>query len=215
MSWGFENRTVVITGGGNGIGRASAIAFAQNDARVAVLDRDLAAAEQTCAFANNGINLARAWRCDVASESDILDTVSAVIHEFSGIDILFNNAGVNRRIKLADWKADDWNALIQVNLIGVFCVARAVGLHMVERGRGSIVNMSALGGGIIGLGRGTEIYTATKGRGRHVARPRRGVGALRRKGKLRGPRLDRYSDKRGFIEPPCRSATSDRPCAPS
>lgn len=92
-------------------------------------------AEQTCAFANNGINLARAWRCDV-TESDILDTVSAVIHEFSGIDILFNNAGVNRRIKLSDLKADDWNALIQVNLIGVFCVARAVGLHMVERGRG-------------------------------------------------------------------------------
>lgn len=163
MSWGFEGKTAFITGGGNGIGRATAIAFAQNGARVAVIDTDSAAAEQTCALANQGSEAAKAWRCDVGSEEEIRDTVQAVIREFSAIDILFNNAGVNRRIKLTDWTADDWNALIRVNFVGTFCVARSVGLHMVDRRQGSIVNMSALGGGVIGIGRGTEIYTATKG----------------------------------------------------
>ena len=161
--WGFDGKVALVTGGGNGIGRAVAIAFARNGASVAVIDTDLAAADETCALANQNGEKAKSWRCDVGSEAEIHETVAEVIREFSAIDILFNNAGTNRRIKLADWTADDWNAVIRVNFVGAFCMARAVGLHMVERRTGCIVNMSALGGGVIGLGRGTEIYTATKG----------------------------------------------------
>lgn len=149
-------------GGGNGIGRAVAQAFARAGANVAVLDNNLPAAQATCAAISDGGAL-KCWQCDVASEDQVNSAIGKVLSEFSAIDILFNNAGVNRRKKLSEWTAEDWNAVISVNFIGSFCVARAVGQHMIQRRRGSIVNMSALGGGIVGLGRGTEIYTGTKG----------------------------------------------------
>jgi len=163
MLWDFSEKAVVVTGGGRGIGRAAALGFAEHGARVAVVDRDRSTAAETCELIRDKGGEARPWCCDVSQESQIRETVRAIVEAFSGIDVLFNNAGVNRRIPLEDWKPEDWNALIGVNFIGVFCMARAVGLHMIERRRGSIVNMSALGGGLIGLGRGTEIYTGTKG----------------------------------------------------
>ena len=161
--WDFSEKTVVVTGGGRGIGRAAALGFAEHGARVAVVDLDQSTAAETCDLIRDKGGEAQPWCCDVSKESQILQTVSAIVDEFSGIDVLFNNAGVNRRIPLEDWKEEDWNALIGVNFIGVFCMARAVGLQMIERRRGSIVNMSALGGGVIGLGRGSGIYTGTKG----------------------------------------------------
>ena len=142
----FTGKTVVVTGAAQGIGRGVADAFLAEGARVAALD--IKGTE---------------YLCDVSKEEEVRKTIDRVIADFGHIDILFNNAGVNRRIPLKDWKAEDWNAVIGVNFIGSFLVARAVGLHMCERGQGAIVNMSALGGGFIGLGRGTEIYTGTKG----------------------------------------------------
>jgi NAD(P)-dependent dehydrogenase (short-subunit alcohol dehydrogenase family) len=159
----FHNQTVVVTGGGRGIGHAAALSFANRGARLAVLDVDVAIAEETAQAIIAAGGQARAWRCDVSRDADVQAVVREIIAEFGAIDVLFNNAGINRRIPLADWTESDWNAVIGVNLVGTFCMARAVGLHMVSRRRGSIVNMSALGGGLIGLGRGTEIYTATKG----------------------------------------------------
>ena len=159
----FHNQTVIVTGGGRGIGHAAALAFAKRGARLAVLDIDVAIAEETVQAIIAAGGEARAWRCDVSRDAEVQAVVREIIAEFGAIDVLFNNAGINRRIPLADWTEADWNAVIGVNLVGTFCMARAVGLHMVSRRRGSIVNMSALGGGLIGLGRGTEIYTATKG----------------------------------------------------
>jgi NAD(P)-dependent dehydrogenase (short-subunit alcohol dehydrogenase family) len=163
MLWDFSGQTALVTGAGRGIGRAAALGFAEHGARVAVVDIGPASAEETCQLIRDGGGEAEPWRCDVADDSQVRATVDAVIGRWGGVDVLFNNAGVNRRIPLEDWTAEDWNAVIGVNFIGVFCMSRAVGLHMVERRRGSIVNMSALGGGVIGLGRGTEIYTGTKG----------------------------------------------------
>ncbi len=159
----FAGKTVVITGGGRGIGQAAAQAFAARGARVAILDVDEALAEEVSQQIMASGGWSKPWRCDVARESEVRATIEAVVNEFGAIDVLFNNAGINRRIALADWTERDWNEVIGVNLVGTFSVARAVGLQMIARRQGSIVNMSALGGGLIGLGRGTEIYTATKG----------------------------------------------------
>lgn len=163
MNWSFGGKTAIVTGAGNGIGRAAALAFAQFGAKVAVLDKDIDAACRTCESHSRDGSAMKAWRCDVSSENDIQTTIESVLKEFSQVDILFNNAGINRRIALRDWTAADWNEVIGVNFVGSFCVARAVGEHMVKRRRGAIINMSALGGGVIGIGRGTEIYTGTKG----------------------------------------------------
>lgn len=159
----FHDRTVLVTGAGRGIGRGTALAFASRGAKVAVLDIDPPLAEETVRLITAQHGTAHAWPCDVSRDDDVRLTVEQVETHLGPIDILFNNAGINRRIPLVDWTAADWNAVIGVNLIGAFCMARAVGLRMIARKQGSIVNMSALGGGLIGLGRGTEIYTATKG----------------------------------------------------
>ena len=81
----------------------------------------------------------------------------------AAIDILVNNAGITKRIPLFEWTQADWEEVIRVNQVGTFLVAREVGKHMIGRRRGSIVNMSALGGGVVGLGRGNAVYCSTKG----------------------------------------------------
>jgi NAD(P)-dependent dehydrogenase (short-subunit alcohol dehydrogenase family) len=86
-----------------------------------------------------------------------------VISDFESIDILVNNAGITKRIALFDWQPADWEEVIRINQIGTFLMAREVGRHMVARRSGSIVNVSALGGGLVGLGRGNAIYCSTKG----------------------------------------------------
>jgi NAD(P)-dependent dehydrogenase (short-subunit alcohol dehydrogenase family) len=163
MNWSFHGRTAIVTGGGRGIGQAVALSLARLGSRVAVLDVDYQAA---CATASKGKDLAGAltpWHCDVASEKSVAETVARIARNFEVFDFLFNNAGINIRKPLGEWTAADWERMISVNLIGSFCVARSVGGYMVDRRKGSIVNVSALGGGVIGLGRGSEIYAATKG----------------------------------------------------
>lgn len=155
----FHNKTVLITGGARGIGRAAAQAFAQQGARVAIADVDAEGAREAAAALPDAIALT----CDVADPQQVESTVAAVLARYKTLDVLFNNAGINRRIPLNDWTPDDIAALLSVNLSGMFLMARAAGRHMTARRAGAIVNMSALGGGLIGLGRGTAVYTATKG----------------------------------------------------
>ncbi|MBI1786355.1 MAG: SDR family oxidoreductase [Acidobacteria bacterium] len=161
--WDFTGKTAVVTGGGRGIGRATAIAFARHGARVAVLDVDADSAAETVSMLGEHPAGGRAWRCDVSQEGEVRHTIAQIVATFGAIDVLFNNAGINLRLPLAEWTEADWTKVIAVNFIGALLVARAAGAHMVERRRGSIVNMSALGGGLIGLGRGTAVYCGTKG----------------------------------------------------
>jgi NAD(P)-dependent dehydrogenase (short-subunit alcohol dehydrogenase family) len=159
----LTGRMALVTGGGRGLGRAIARGLARHGAAVAVADWDLAGAEETAAAIRAPNRLAAAYHCDVSREDEVRHTVEAVLEEFGQIDILVNNAGITKRIALFDWQQDDWEEVIRVNQIGTFLVAREVGRHMVERRSGSIINLSALGGGVVGLGRGNAIYCSTKG----------------------------------------------------
>src|SRR5688500_2157776 len=98
----FAGKTVVVTGAGRGIGRAAALAFADHGGQVAALDVDLAAAVETADLIQSSGGAAHAWECDVSQEVAVRRTVGDVIARFAAIDVLFNNAGVNRRIPLAD-----------------------------------------------------------------------------------------------------------------
>jgi NAD(P)-dependent dehydrogenase (short-subunit alcohol dehydrogenase family) len=159
----LTGRMALVTGGGRGLGRAIARGLARHGAAVAVADWDLKGAEETAAAIRDPNRLAAAYRCDVSQEDEVRHTVAAVLEEFGQIDVLVNNAGITKRIPLFDWQAADWEEVIRVNQVGTFLVAREVGRHMIERRIGSIINMSALGGGLAGLGRGNAIYCSTKG----------------------------------------------------
>ncbi len=159
----LTDRTALVTGAARGLGRAIALGLARQGADVALVDRDLPGAEaataEVCALGRRAV----AFECDVADEVAVRRTVEAALAAFGKIDALVNNAGITKRIPLDDWKSRDWEEVIRINQIGPFLMAREVGRHMVARRAGSIVNVSALGGGVVGLGRGNAIYCATKG----------------------------------------------------
>jgi NAD(P)-dependent dehydrogenase (short-subunit alcohol dehydrogenase family) len=145
------------------LGRAIALGLARHGAAVAVADRLGEAVEETAAAIRVLGQNAAAFRCDVAQESEVRDLVAAALAAFGGVDILVNNAGITKRIPLFEWQREDWDEVIRINQIGTFLVSREVGRHMIDRRAGSIVNMAALGGGVLGLGRGNAIYCSTKG----------------------------------------------------
>jgi len=155
----LTGRVAIVTGAARGLGLAIAGGLARQGATVALLDRDGDGAETAADVIPRAIGLA----CDVGDEGQILGAVAEVESRLGPIAILVNNAGITKRIALLNWRAEDWDEVIRINQIGTFLMAREVGRRMVERRRGSIVNMAALGGGLVGLGRGNAIYCATKG----------------------------------------------------
>lgn len=159
----LSGRVALVTGAANGLGREIARGLADHGAAVAIVDRDGPGALALAAELNATGRNARAVTCDVAHEQEVRRMVAEVLDAFRHIDVLVNNAGITKRVPLFDWKPDDWMQVISINQIGAFLVAREVGRHMIERRSGSIINVAALGGAIVGLGRGNAIYCATKG----------------------------------------------------
>ncbi len=159
----LKGRVALVTGGAQGLGRAIALGLARHGAAVAVADWKPTGAEETAGAIRAMGGKAAAFRCDVSIEVEVRQMVAGTLKEFGQIDILVNNAGITKRIALFDWQGADWEEVIRINQLGTFLVAREVGRHMIGRRRGSIINMSALGGGLVGLGRGNAIYCSTKG----------------------------------------------------
>lgn len=144
----LDGKVACITGGAAGIGAATAELMAAAGATVVLLDRDIEAATATAAAIGG---TCEACTLDVASEPAIVDTLAAVADRHGHIDILVANAGINIRRTALDCTVDDWNAVLQVNLTGVFLTARTAARHMPERG-GAVVStasiMSFSGGGL-------------------------------------------------------------------
>jgi NAD(P)-dependent dehydrogenase (short-subunit alcohol dehydrogenase family) len=131
----------LITGGGGGIGRAIARRLARDGMAVAVLDRDAAAA-QTVADAIAGL----AVTADVTSEIEVGRAVDAVLARFGRIDLLVNNAGIAWTGPALDMPLETLEAMLRVNVAGVFITSRAVLPQMIARRTGSIVNLASWAG---------------------------------------------------------------------
>lgn len=147
----LADRVAIITGGGTGIGRACALAFAAQGARVAVnYSRSQAEAEQTAADCRAAGGDGLALRADVAQPAEIEQMVSQVVERWGTVDVLVNNAGTTRFAAYDDLEAmreDVWDRILAVNLKAVFFAAKAVAPHMKRGGRGgSIVNVSSIAG---------------------------------------------------------------------
>jgi 3-oxoacyl-[acyl-carrier protein] reductase len=150
----LKSKVAVITGAARGIGRAIALRFAGHGANVALLDLDAQALEesrQLCAA--HGVD-ARAYAASVAKEDDVTRVMDAVVKDFGALDILINNAGIIRDALLVKAKEGaildkmslaQWQAVIDVNLTGVFLCAREAAERMIKAGQGGvIVNISSL-----------------------------------------------------------------------
>ena len=140
----FQDRAVLITGAAGGLGRAAARRFAVEGARLALLDRDgSAVAELAQQLATEG-QVALPLEADVADERSVAAAIGAAEAHFGPIDVLFNNAGVGSRdFSLVDTPADHWDAVLAINLRGVFLGCKYGVPALIRAGGGSIVNMGS------------------------------------------------------------------------
>ncbi|GAA3395860.1 SDR family NAD(P)-dependent oxidoreductase [Streptomyces roseoviridis] len=144
MSHRFTDRTVLVTGAGRGLGRAIALAFAAEGARVAVAGRGAAPLDETVALIEAAGGTARAFTADVARAEDMHRLVRETVAAFGSLDVAVNNAGVFRGgHSAADFPLEDWHTLLDINVTGVLHALQAEIAHMRGHGGGAIVNISS------------------------------------------------------------------------
>lgn len=140
-SW--NGKVAVVTGGNRGIGRGIAEALAREGMVVAVTARDPAAATRAAQELGGG---ARGYACDVRQQAQVAALFAAVERDLGGVDVLVNNAGIGLFAPVADMSLDDWHAVIETNVNGVFYCTREAIPRMRKRGGGYIFNVSSLAG---------------------------------------------------------------------
>src|ERR671922_1730584 len=157
----YAGKVVFVTGGGNGIGRAAALAFARQGASVVVADVSEQGNQETTRMIEEAGGRALAVRCDVTRAEDVKAALDQTIETFGRLDAAFNNAGVEQVPKAtADITEEEWNRIIGINLRGVFlCMKYEIPL-MLKQGGGAIVNTSS-GAGVKGF-KDQAAYVAAK-----------------------------------------------------
>jgi len=147
MKVDLKDRVALVTGGANGIGRAIALALAENGAVVAV--NDLNSGEETCNMIRKAGGTAKFYQADVSKVESVETMIAAVESEMGPIGIMVNNAGVNvgkDRGPVHEFSDAAWHRIIRVDLDGVFYCSRAVSASMIKRGKGTIINIGSVFG---------------------------------------------------------------------
>jgi len=164
MNYDFSDQVVLITGAGRGIGEAVSRAFAKTGAKLVLVDMNEKAIKE---LKNKLISRSQeedvlTIRTDVSDPKDVSKMTEKAIDYFGRIDILFNNAGINKRIPLKDVSFEDWRKIMSVNLDGMFLVAQAVGKEMIKRKKGKIVNTASMSGFIVNENLNDGVYCTSK-----------------------------------------------------
>ena len=144
MTQRLEGKRAVITGGGRGIGRAIALAYAREGALCVITSRKLEDLEATAEQAPPGA--LRPVVCDVSDDASVSAMADFVHEQFGGADIVVNNAGIHAAGRFLDIDPATYSRLFEVNVVGIVRVSHAFLEGMIERGRGSIVNIASTAG---------------------------------------------------------------------
>lgn len=160
MNLSLEGRVALVTGAGRGIGRAIALTLAQAGAKIAVLSRTEANAQETAQAIQQAGGNALPLALDVADPDSAEKAIEAVLKRWERLDILINNAGITRDTLLLRMKDEDWDAVLQVNLKGAFLFTRSALKPMMKQRWGRIVNITS----VVGLtgNPGQANYSAAK-----------------------------------------------------
>ena len=172
-------KVVVITGGASGIGRATAIAFAREGAKVVIGDIDAHGAEETVELIKSTGGEAISVRVDVTKSDDVRQMIATTVDRFGGLDYAFNNAGfVGSTAGVVQTTEEDWQHVIATNLTSVWLCMKYEIPEMLKRGRGAIVNNGSVSGlvgspaavgsvaskhGVSGLTKAAALEYATRG----------------------------------------------------
>jgi NAD(P)-dependent dehydrogenase (short-subunit alcohol dehydrogenase family) len=157
----LTGKRALITGGASGIGRATAVLFAQEGAAVAVADLDEAGAEEVVQMIDDAGGRAIFVLCNVTEAVDCRRAVRFTVEELGGLDVLFNNAGIIRRADVLDTSEQEWDQVMAVNVKSIFLLSKYAIPVMVRSGGGVIINIAS-GWGLVG-GRDAVSYCASKG----------------------------------------------------
>jgi NAD(P)-dependent dehydrogenase (short-subunit alcohol dehydrogenase family) len=158
----FSGKTALVTGGGAGIGRATALAFAREGARVVIGNRNVERGEETVALIRKLGGTALFHRTDVTVATDVEALVALTVEKFGRLDCAFNNAGTMTSLSLIeDQSEDDFDRVMATNVKGVWLAMKYEIKQMLAQGGGAIVNNSSVSG-ITGSGRGAALYSASK-----------------------------------------------------
>ena len=143
MKQRFAGKTVLVTGAGQGLGKAFSSAFAQEGARVALVGRTASKLESAQKEIAGLGGYSRAYPCDISVESEVKSMIRAVVGDLGDIHILINNAAYHKSVPVEQTDIDLWNRQISTNLTGTFLCTREVLGPMIEKQYGKIINISS------------------------------------------------------------------------
>ena len=160
----FNGEVVIITGGAQGIGRSAAIRFAEEGARVAVVDINTEAGQETVGGIRAAGGRAEFFYADVSTAAEVRSAVARIVESYGRIDVLYNNASIflsGRDGPVVDIDEKTWDQIIAVNLKSVYLFCKYVVPHMIQAGKGAIINTSS-SCGLVGIPN-CDAYSASKG----------------------------------------------------
>lgn len=179
MSSRLENKVIIVTGGGSGIGRAAALCFSREGAKVSICDVDVKGGEETARMAKKSGGEIIFIACDVSKSGDVKQMVDTTVDSYGRLDCAFNNAGIEgANLFTTEYPEDTWDRVIDINLSGVYLCMKHEIPAMLAHGGGSIVNNASTFGmigypgasayvaakhGVLGLTKVAAIEYATKG----------------------------------------------------
>ena len=145
MNTQLHDKVALVTGAGQGIGRAIAMALAREGARVALMSRRRPGLDETLELI--GRSNGAVVPCDVTDQQAVASAVDDIVSEFGRLDVVVNNAGQRGRLaRVEELEVEEWERIIAVNLSSVFYVSRAAGPHMISRRSGAVVNIASIAG---------------------------------------------------------------------